>query len=243
MIVAFFRLIDPLIVIAFRIHDDICDILGRYLALVKKVLLLGAFLSLFFLALPEMRRDFGSYAQNMLLGILFLGPLSKIFRMRLLLLAMSLRRELGILIGCFALVHGISYFIDSQIFTSQIEPYLNTNFFSMQPLFFFGIITLFFTTLLFITSNNLSVRFLGGKNWKRLHRLVYVLLVVMLAHIIFVKSVRNGSNIFEIFQAVFLVLSYIFLKLLSMKNFIPFLQESIVYVKKRYDQYQAEYQK
>jgi len=240
MIVAFFKLIDPLIIIVFRIHDSICDILGKHLFLIKKILLLGAFSSLFFLALPGMRRNFGSYAQNMLLGILFLGPLSKIFRMQLLILAMSLRREFGILMGCFALVHGISYFIDSQIFTSQIEPYLNTNFFSMQPLFFFGIVALFFTLLLFITSNTLSVRLLGGKNWKRLHRLAYVLLVVMLIHIIFVKSVRNGNDIFEILQAVFLVLSYIFLKVLSVKNFIPFLKNTFLFISDRYDQYRRE---
>lgn len=241
MIITFLKFIDPVVLMIFRFHDMLCDFLAQHFLWIKKLLLIIAFLSLIFIIFPEMRKDFGSYAEGMLLGILFLGPLSKIFRMRLLSQLMGLRREFGIMMGCFALVHGVAYFVDPLSFSLDIAPYLNAHFFSMHPLFYFGILALIFTLPLLLTSNTSSIRLLGGKNWKRLHRLVYIILITMLLHIFFLKAGSHGYDIFEFFQPFFIVLGYILLKLLAWKNFLPFLREIIVYISERYDGYHTSH--
>lgn len=221
----------------FQVHDSVSNFIAENFLLIKRVILIVAYLSLFFILFPEMRRGFGSLAEWMLLGILFLSPLSKIFRMKLLSQLMGLRREFGILMGCFALVHGVAYFIDPLAFSFDIAPYLNTQFFTMQPLYYFGILALLLTLPLFLTSNNRSVRFLGGKRWKLLHRSVYALLLLMLLHIFFLRSMRRGYSFGEFISPVSIVFGYVLLKVLAWKNFLPFLRDAITYVSLRYTQY------
>jgi len=221
----------------FQMHDSVSNFIAENFLLIKRVILIVAYLSLFFILFPEMRRGFGSLAEGMLLGILFLSPLSKIFRMKILAQLMGLRREFGILMGCFALVHGVAYFIDPTSFSLNISPYLNAQFFSMQPLYYFGILTLLITLPLFLTSNNLSLRFLGGKRWKLLHRSAYALLLIMLLHILFLRSMRRGYSFGELISPASIVLGYVLLKVLAWKNFLPFLRNAITSVSLRYTQY------
>ncbi|HCJ45578.1 MAG: hypothetical protein GW815_00045 [Candidatus Moranbacteria bacterium] len=240
MIIRFLQFFDPLVGICFELNDILISLLSKHIFLWKKLLLVGAFGSLFFIFFPEMRKDFGSMAETMLLGILFLSPLSRIFRMKILFLLMSMRREFGILMGCFALVHSLAYFIDPSSFLLYIKPYLNTSFFSMQPIFFFGMMAFLFTLPLLLTSNTLSVRLLGPKRWKFLHRSVYILLLLMLLHIFFLKGFLHGFDIFELLQSLSIVVSYIFLWILAKHNPVPFLQELITYMNHRYDSYHTE---
>jgi methionine sulfoxide reductase heme-binding subunit len=226
--------IDLLVVFCFYLHDFASDLLTRYLFLIKRLLLVTAYVSLLGVLFPELRRGFGSLAQAILFLIIFLSPLSKILRMRLLNQLMGLRREFGILMGCFALVHGVAYFIDPTSYFLNIAPYLNVRFFSMPPLFSFGVLSLILTLVLFFTSNNFSVRLLGGKKWKILHRVVYLLLLTVLLHILFVQSVRRGYNTVSLIKPVGIILSYVLLKLLAWKNFLPPLRSLIARIGERY---------
>ena len=84
------------------------------------------------------------------------------------------RRQLGILVFVLAfshyqLVRGIS------IYTGQI-PLLPRPIFEVL-----GTSALFLMFFMFLTSNNFSVRKLG-KNWKRLHRIVYIILWLLVLH-------------------------------------------------------------
>lgn len=238
MMVSLLKSLDPFVVFCFQVHDSVSNFIAENFLLIKRVILIVAYLSLSFVLFPEMRRGFGSLAEGMLLGILFLSPLSKIFRMRLFAELMGLRREFGILMGCLALVHGIAYFIDPTSFSINIAPYLNAQFFTMQPLYYFGILALLITLPLFLTSNNISVRFLGGKRWKLLHRSAYALLLIMLLHILFLRSMRRGGYSFgELISPVSIVLGYVLLKVLAWKNFLPFLRDAITYISERYTQY------
>lgn len=243
MIVSLLKSLDPLVVFCFQIHDFFSRFLMENLPLVKRTLLLVAYVSLFWVVFPQMRKSFGSLAEGMLLGILFLSPLSKIFRMRLLTQLMGLRREFGILMGCFALVHGVAYFIDPVSFSLNIAPYLNTQFFSMEPLFYFGIVALIITVGLLLTSNNFSVQFLGGRKWKMLHRFVYLILITMFLHIFFLRSASREFAFLELIQPVSIVFGYILLKVLAWKNLLPFLRDSITYVSERYALYTSTLQR
>ena len=84
------------------------------------------------------------------------------------------RRQLGILVFVLAfshyqLVRGIS------IYTGQVPLF-------PRPIFeVIGTSALFLMFFMFLTSNNFSVRKLG-KNWKRLHRIVYIILWLLVLH-------------------------------------------------------------
>ncbi len=52
----------------------------------------------------------------------------------------------------------------------------------------FGFSTFFVLTLLALTSNNLSLRLLGGRNWKRLHRLVYLAQLLLFGHVLLIEK-------------------------------------------------------
>jgi methionine sulfoxide reductase heme-binding subunit len=51
-----------------------------------------------------------------------------------------------------------------------------------KPFVWFGLIGLSILVLLALTSNNWSVRKLGGKRWKLLHRLAYVAAIALIYH-------------------------------------------------------------
>lgn len=233
MTTALLQRIDPFIVLLFRVHDVLSAFLARHLFAVKRGLLIVAHLSLFGFFFPELRRDFGETAAHVLLVILFLSPLSKIFRTRLLLQMMSLRRELGILMAYLATVHGLGYLIvDPKFFETFFAPYLFGNVLGIEPAFLLGAAAYALTLPLLLTSNNLATKYLGS-NWKRLHRIVYAVFAFAVLHRMLIK----GADASAIIQSVILVSSYVLAKIVAWKNFLPFLREGIAYVGERYRNY------
>lgn len=214
-------------------HDVASAFLAKHLFLVKKSILIAAHLSLLGFFFPEMRKDFGELAGNLLIVILFLSPISKILRMRLLLQAMSLRRELGITMAYLATVHGVGFLLDPEWFALFIAPYWREDFFAIEPAYILGMGAYFLTLPLLLTSNNLAQRFLGSK-WKLLHRLVYALFVLAIFHRFLI---RGGAEIGEVLQVVLLLSSYVLAKILAWKNFLPTLQKSIDWVALQYKEY------
>jgi methionine sulfoxide reductase heme-binding subunit len=51
-----------------------------------------------------------------------------------------------------------------------------------KPFIWFGFSGLTILVILALTSNQWSIRRLGGKNWKRLHRLAYVAVALLIYH-------------------------------------------------------------
>ncbi len=221
----------------FGLHDWASTFLVKHLFTLKKVILVVAHLSLLGLLFPDMRRDFGEIAEIMLLGILFLSPLSRIFRMRLLLQLMGLRRELGIFMAYLATVHGVGYLIDPEWVAVFVEPYLLGSAFPINPTYFFGGVAYVLTLPLLFTSNNLMRRFLNSGTWKRLHRLVYLVLVLVLLHHF---SINGGMDVFGWLQIIAILGAYIFMKLLAWKkDLLPPLNRGIGVVATWYHDYQA----
>ncbi len=227
---AFFETIDPLLVLCFRLHDVVSGFLARNMRELKVAVLAVAHLSLFGLLFPEFRKDFGNIAAVVLIAILFLSPLSKIFRMRLLLQMMGFRRELGILMGYLATVHVVGYLIDPLWFDAFFAPYIGNDLFAMAPTFLFGTVAYFLTLPLLFTSNTIALRALGGRRWKGLHRLAYPLLVFTMLHRFTVK----GMTTMALLQAALLIGAYALIKLLARNNFLPTLRGAIDIVGMRY---------
>lgn len=74
------------------------------------ILLLAAG-TVFFLGHSDFEKFTGEQALNILWIILFLPIVARVFGIRLAQSFMSLRKELGILMGMLALVHSIQYFL------------------------------------------------------------------------------------------------------------------------------------
>ena len=122
------------------------------------------------------------------------------------------RRQLGILVFVLAfchyqLVRGIS------IYTGQIP-------LSPRPIFeVMGTSALFLLFLLFLTSNNFSVKKLGSW-WKRLHRLIYIAVWILVLHTglqrISIWSLFIG--IFAFFEIISLISDYFRRRLTSTRS-------------------------
>lgn len=163
-------------VLLFWMHDALTAFLIGHTRVLKRCLLILAHALLLLLLLPELnsfRRELGSLAGNLLIGILFLSPLAVIFRARLLLVLMGFRRELGILMGYAALVHGLSYMLDASFQPPIIPTILAGNASSLSGGLWAGLVGILLTLPLLLTSNTWSLKRLGGQRWKKLHRLVY----------------------------------------------------------------------
>jgi methionine sulfoxide reductase heme-binding subunit len=220
----------------FRIHDLLANFFARNVKKIKQTILIIAHLSLFGFFFPDLRKDYGELAGNLLIFILFLSPLSRIFRIRFLLQLMSIRRELGILMAYLAIVHGVGYMIDPDWFQSLILPTLSV----WQNGFLFGMVAFALTLPLLLTSNNLALKYLGGKKWKWLHRTIYILFVFAVLHRFFIKTKNDTDTLFAFAQASILIGTYILLKILAWKNFLPPLVAIIAYFERLHVEYQAQ---
>lgn len=224
---------SQILIACFALHDWASAFLAKHLFGIKRAILVVAHLALFGFFFPDLRKGFGQMAEIVLYGILFLSPLSKMLRMRLLLQLMSLRREFGIAMAYLATVHGLGYLLDPQWFDLLIAPSLQMGFLHIDPPLLFGLTAYVLTLPLLLTSNALAQRLLG-KKWKMLHRLVYGLFVLVLLHRF---TIQRGVNAFGLIQAFSVIGLYVLAKVLAWKNFIRPLQEGIDWVALRYREY------
>ncbi len=232
---------DALLRPFFMVHDVLCAVLVRHIVRIKTGLLLVAHLSLFGLFFPDEFKDFGEAALLLLLFILFLSPLSRLTRMRLLLLLMGFRRQLGIWFAYLATVHGLGYTIalDSPIFHPEQWGWFLSHPGVWDPKLAVGTLAYGLTLPLLFTSNELMNRALG-RYWKKLHRLVYAVLFLVLFH----KAIGLGQSpddfeLEEGGQMILVLGAYVLLKLLAWKNFLPPLARLFAFVAGRYKTYQA----
>lgn len=116
---------------------------------------------------------------NLILGI-FLnfpkGPLKELRKFN------SERRFWGVF-GFLVLIAHVGFYFLNEGFESKAW----TQLYSKTYLIFASasLLILFF---LAVTSNNFSMKKLGGKNWKRIHRLVYVAQVLLFGHILLIEK-------------------------------------------------------
>lgn len=231
-----FHSMNPVWEMLFRLHDLLSEVLIRFGKEIKWVILMVAHLSIIVgIMVPSLRRSFGEAAGTLLIILLFLSPLSKIFRMKLLLLLMGFRRELGILMGYFACIHGISYMLRGYDI-QNILSFTRWDFATLAPLF--GFVAMLFLLPLILTSNRVSTR-VFGLWWKRIHFLVYPAFVLIVLHRLFITSGRqDASLLFRGLEAVFLLGSYGILKLLAWKDCSPLLRQVSQSVALLYRSYQ-----
>lgn len=117
----------------------------------------------------------GLWALRFLLLTLSATPLLLLFKWNW---PMQLRRMLGLFAFFYACLHLIAYIYLDQYFAWQdiLEDILK------RPYITFGMTAWILLIPLAATSHNKMIQYLGGKRWKRLHKLVYPITLFCLLH-------------------------------------------------------------
>ena len=119
--------------------------------------------------------DTGEYAMACFIIVLCLTPLRRLFPRILLISALNRhRRLLGLACFFYACLHFTLYFDDG------LQRLLNEwdNILYVQA----GLAAFFVLLVMAVTSNDWMVRKMGGRRWKKLHRLVYLLIPILFYH-------------------------------------------------------------
>lgn len=125
-----------------------------------------------------LEQSLGLWALRFLIATLAVTPLRQLLSINLL----RYRRALGLLAFYYALLHWVTYLVlDQGLDLSAIAADI-----VKRPFITIGMATFVILVPLAVTSNNASIRRLGGQAWARLHRLVYVAAIGAALHFILV---------------------------------------------------------
>lgn len=129
----------------------------------------------------------GFIACGLLLFLLSLNPLRRIVpHISVIAFINRFRRQIGVAVFFYALLHYIAVILKT---ISKKGSFWPSDL--LHPVLMTGFIAFLLLLLLAITSNNYSVRKLGGKRWKRLHHWTYVVQALIFVHLV----LQGGQNI------------------------------------------------
>jgi sulfoxide reductase heme-binding subunit YedZ len=109
-------------------------------------------------------------------AVLSLSPLRALFPRSRLVNALNRHRRV---IGVSVCVYGLMHFGFHLLYEGDAQAIVRS---FAKPFIWFGLAGLSILVILAATSNNFSIRKLGGKNWKRLHRLAYAAAALLIYH-------------------------------------------------------------
>jgi sulfoxide reductase heme-binding subunit YedZ len=118
----------------------------------------------------------GEIAIWMLGAVLALSPLRVLFPQSRIINALNRHRRA---IGVSACIYGLLHFSLHILYEGGVNGLLRS---LPKPFIWFGLSGLSILVVLALTSNNWSIRRLGGRNWKLLHRLAYVGAALLIYH-------------------------------------------------------------
>jgi sulfoxide reductase heme-binding subunit YedZ len=126
--------------------------------------------------LEELLHQSGEIAIWILGAVLALSPLRVLFPRARIVNAFNRHRRT---IGVSACVYGLMHFAFHLLYEGDAQSIARS--FS-KPFIWFGLGGLSILVILGLTSNQFSIRTLGGRNWKRLHRLAYIAAALLIYH-------------------------------------------------------------
>ncbi len=147
-------------------------------------------------------KSFGGAAFFLLWFVLFIGPFAKLYKKANKIL--SFRREVGIWFVILALIHGyliLDGWIRWDLYSLIGFQYVDKLdlFVRSEPGFglanLMGLLALFFAIVLFVTSSDKAVSFLGISSWKWLHSLAYVIFYLVLLHMVYYSFIHFNPSL------------------------------------------------
>ena len=132
-----------------------------------------------------LERSTGDWTLRMLCAVLFLTPLRSIFQLTALA---RFRRMLGLFTFFYAVVHMLAYsWFDMGFELTEIVKDI-----AKRPFVLVGFLAVLLLTLLALTSFNRAIKWMGGRRWQLLHRLVYVVAVLGVVHFFWMRAGKNN---------------------------------------------------
>src|SRR5215831_18091154 len=126
--------------------------------------------------LEKLLHQSGEIAIWTLGAVLSLSPLRVLFPRSQVVAALNRHRRA---VGVSACVYGLLHFGFHVLYEGGLDGLARS---LSKPFIWFGVAGLSILVALALTSNNWSIRKLGGKNWKLLHRLAYVAAALLIYH-------------------------------------------------------------
>lgn len=126
--------------------------------------------------LEKILHQSGEIAVWMLGGVLALSPLRTLFPGSRVVSALNRHRRV---IGVTACIYGLLHFSAHILYEGGWDGFVRS---LSKPFIWYGLAGVSILCVLALTSNNFSIRTLGGKNWKRLHRLAYLAAAILIYH-------------------------------------------------------------
>jgi methionine sulfoxide reductase heme-binding subunit len=146
-----------------------------------------------------LQRLTGQWALNFLLITLSVTPLRKILAWSELA---RCRRQLGLTCFFYACLHFVSYVV----FERNLDLADISFDISKRPAVLIGLVVFIALTPLAATSSNAMQKYLGGRRWKQLHRMIYPASLLATLHYFLITKVDLTRPILYISMAVFLLL-------------------------------------
>lgn len=130
-------------------------------------------------------RATGDWTLRWLCVVLAISPLRDLAQAAVL---MRFRRSTGVACFAYACLHMLCYvwFDQNADWTEMAKDLVK------RPFIWVGMLAFVCMLPLAVTSNNASVRWLGGKRWQQLHRLVYALPWLALLHFYWMRAGKNN---------------------------------------------------
>jgi DMSO/TMAO reductase YedYZ heme-binding membrane subunit len=201
----------------------------KYKTIISSCLYFLSISSFLFLIWEPDIDDTGELSLEILWFILWLPILSKVFDLSIAKKIMIFRKEIWILMWAIAFVHSLQYFLQDYSYWFWEKSFWLNSFNEITYLAWW-FIALIITIILTITSNTLSVKFLW-RYWKKLHRLVYVLLIFTLLHVAILEI--KDDWISEIFEVIIPFIIYTTFKIIEWKKIVLDKDFLINYINKK----------
>jgi len=132
-------------------------------------------------------RATGDWTLRMLCLVLALTPLRLTFHQPWLA---RLRRMVGLFVYFYACLHLLSYaWFDMGFELTDVAKDI-----VKRPFILVGFTAWLLLSLLALTSFDAAVKWLGGKNWRRLHRTVYAVAALAVLHFFWMRAAKNDFN-------------------------------------------------
>jgi sulfoxide reductase heme-binding subunit YedZ len=146
-----------------------------------------------------LEREMGQITLQLIIMGLAITPLRKYLGLNLL----KFRRTFGLLAFTYLVVHlGIWIFLDMDLRWDQMWADI-----WKRPFITIGMVAFLLMIPLAVTSNDLSLRKLGGSIWRKLHKIVYLIALLGTVHFIMVQKVWEVEPILYLIVTLILLAS------------------------------------